>query len=63
MTLELQAEYWTRELTINRDLGIGATYIYAPVPGDEASGDFGLFNHDWTPRPAADAVRAFVAGQ
>jgi hypothetical protein len=58
VTQEDQATYLRRELEINRELAIGATYIYAPVPGNP-DGDFGLFNHDWTPRPSALAIRAF----
>jgi hypothetical protein len=58
VTEEEQAIYLQRELEINRELAIGATYIYAPVPG-HPDGDFGLFNHDWRPRPSARAIRAF----
>jgi len=53
-----QGAYIAEELRINLALGIEATYIYAPVPGNPEK-DFGLFNHDWTPRPSALAIKEF----
>jgi len=61
VSLQEQGDYIGRELVINRDLGIGATYLFAPIPGNSES-DFGLFEHDWTPRPSALAIRAFQLG-
>ena len=55
-----QGAYIKEELEINLSLGIEATYIYAPIPGDP-SRDFGLFNHDWTPRPSAIAMKEFCS--
>lgn len=52
-----QADYLLRELQINRDAGIGATYIYAHRA--DPSWDFGLYRVDGSARPAVDAIARF----
>lgn len=56
VTQEQQAAYISHELTINETLGIEATYLYSGIAGLPEL-DFGLVNHDLTPRPSAEAIR------
>lgn len=58
---ETQAAYLYEELSINRQCGIEATYIYSMV--SEQDTGMGLFRHDQTPRPAVEAVARFQREQ
>lgn len=56
----LQARYLFDELVLNEQCGIEAVYIYSMV--SEMTTGMGVMREDWTPRPAAEAIRRFQQG-
>lgn len=56
-----QADYLIRELGILAELNVSAVFLYAHHA--DPARDFGLLRNDWSPRPAAHAVREWIAGQ